>query len=254
MSEHEQTSEKELDELPTARPKKQQKKKKMKTSAARPKKRKAGGLSTAGVRFGFAGLLRWSDRLAGRVVGSYDNLFKLEGEDVADIYLNMGKDLADDEKCEAAAEALKKTLKIEPDNAAAWFQLGIVHLHQQASGAALKAFEKARAVGMNGFDLHFRMAEALSDLGDNEAAVDELQAATDEKPEEAEAFYRLGVALDKLKSYEQAVTAFEKAIELSPREVGYYQSLGFTLEGMGRRDEALDAFKRGVELERRFSG
>lgn len=222
---------------------------------ARPDEAQPGKAGPSRVRFGLASVLRWSERLVERVVVGYDRLFHLDARDTADIYMHISADLAKKGDAEDAVAALKRTLEILPDNADAWFQLGLIHLQQlQASAAALDAFRRAADLGCDSFELHFHLAEAMHDQGQHEEAVTELYRALDIDGDSAEAAYRLGVCLDKLGRFEEAVAAFKLAIARAPREVGYYQSLGFTLESLGQRKEAIRYFKQAVELERRSAG
>lgn len=205
------------------------------------------------VRFGLASVMRWSERLVDRMVTAYDRVFALNEEDTADIYMNLGTDLARKGNAEHAEEALRRTLALQPDNGLAWFHLGVVQLRREASAAAVEAFNKAHEHNFNSFELHFYLAEALAEIDSHEEAVAELYKALEQQPESAEAAYRLGVALDHLKRFEEAVAAFQIAIAHGPREVTYYQSLGFTLESLGRREEAIEYFKKALSLERRGS-
>ncbi|MBI4704535.1 MAG: tetratricopeptide repeat protein [Deltaproteobacteria bacterium] len=204
-------------------------------------------------RFRLAGAMRLSDALVARAVGAYERVFTLDAGEQADIYVQLGSELGASGRGEEARAALRQAIALRPDDPQAWFQLGLVQLRQGASGAALDAFEKARALGMVSFDLHYRMAEALADRDRHEAAAEEIRGAIRLDPDSAQAHCRLGVELDCLKRHEEAVGAFERAIELAPREPSFYQSLGFTLDGMGRREQAIACFKRAVELERRAS-
>jgi tetratricopeptide (TPR) repeat protein len=203
------------------------------------------------VRFGLASLMRWSERFVDRMVTAYDRMFALDDEDTADIYMNLGTDLARSGNTENAEEALRRTLALQPENGLAWFHLGVVQSKREASTAAVEAFYRAHEHGYDSYELHFRLAEALADTGKHEEAVGELYKALEKQPEAAEAAYCLGVSLDHLKRYEEAVAAFQIAIAHAPREVAFYQSLGFTLESLGRRDEAISYFKRALSLERR---
>ncbi|MBI5538296.1 MAG: tetratricopeptide repeat protein [Deltaproteobacteria bacterium] len=206
---------------------------------------------SAQMRIRVASILRLSDALVARAVSAYDRLFSLDRREEAEMYLDLGTEMVESGRAQDALPALQRVVKLRPKDAGAWVQLGILHLRQGASTAAIEAFDKARALGDRSYELHLYTAEAQSDLRQHEIAVKELQAALDIKPDVAEANYRLGVELDQLKRHEEAVKAFEKAIEKAPREAEYYQSLGFTLDTMGRRDEAVDCFKRALDLERK---
>jgi tetratricopeptide (TPR) repeat protein len=210
--------------------------------------RKGGGPYSTQVRVGLTGMLRLTERLLERMVSAYDNTFRLDQSDLADIYLNMGLGYARGGKGDEASEALRKVLEMEPQNAIAWYELGLVQLRQGATAGAIASLERAEQLGLDGFELHFHHAEALADLERHEEAVEALVKALKKRPDSAQATYLLGVTLDKLERYEEAAAVFRKAIEYSPREVVYYQSLGFTLECLGRRDEAIECFKRALQL------
>jgi tetratricopeptide (TPR) repeat protein len=220
-------------------------------SAAAPFYPETSTLAPSRVQFGLAGMMRWSERFVDRMVNAYERLFCLTKEDAAEIYLQIGATQARSGRGAQAVAALNQTVKIQPDNGLAWYQLGMVHLQQEACAAAVAAFERAHRLGCDDYELHYAMAQALSDLERYEEAITELYLALERKPEAAEAAYSLGVALDQLKRYEEAAAAFKIAIAHAPREVSYYQSLGFTLESMGHRDEAIQYFKRAITLERR---
>jgi len=205
----------------------------------------------ARLRFGLAGILRRSERIVGGMVSGYEKLCRVDDADSADIYLSMGEDFARSGNAGDATAALERALAIRPESASGWFRLGVVHLREGSAEKSIEAFQTAAECGLDTFELHFYMAEALSELNRQADAAVELDAALEKDPHAAEAAYRLGVVLDQLKRYDDAVEAFKRAIEEAPREVSYYQSLGFTLESMDRRDEALECFKRAIDLERR---
>ncbi|GAB4284481.1 MAG: hypothetical protein Kow0092_38910 [Deferrisomatales bacterium] len=222
------------------------------TAAANGNGRRGLRLRAPNVRVGVARLLHWSDQLVDRAVGFYDRLVSLDEGELTKIHQNIAVDLAKDGKADRAIESLRRALALRPDNAEAWFHLGLVHLRVQASAEALEALDRARELGVDAAELHYRRAEALADLDRHEEAVEALRAAAEKEADWPELYYRLGVSLDHLKRYEEAVEAFERAIELDPREVAYYQSLGFTMESMGRHEQAVACFKRAVDLERRI--
>jgi len=220
-------------------------------TAEAPRREGNGVSHSVQIRFGLASALHLMSQVADRVICAYDTLFSLDDGKTAEIYMGMGTDFAHDGKNEDALAALSKTLEMQPDKGDAWFQLGLVRLDRQEPEAAVEAFEKAKTLGNEGFQLHYRLAEAFADLGNHEAASKELRRAVELDPNSAESFFRLGVALDNLKNYEEAAKAFQKAIDLSPRESAYYQSLGFTVEHLNQHEQAIACFKRAVELESR---
>jgi tetratricopeptide (TPR) repeat protein len=206
---------------------------------------------SARVRLSLATVLRLSERLVERLVSAYDNAFRLDNRDAADLHLGMATSFLKGGKAEDALAALRQVIDLQPENGLAWFQYGLLQLQQGASASSVQSLEQARRLGFESFELYFYLAEALEDLERFEEAVETLVQALKRQPESAEATYRLGLALDRLGRYEEAIAVFKRAIDFAPREVGYYQSLGFTLECMGRRDEAIEYFKKALTLEHR---
>jgi tetratricopeptide (TPR) repeat protein len=197
-----------------------------------------------------ASLLRLSENLVNRAVGAYDKLFALEPRDQSEIYVQMGRELAQRGNLNEALEALRKASELFPRDVEALIEIGVVHLMRQAPLAAVQALEQAKSLGTPGYRLHKTLADALFALEKYEEALPELESALRLQPGVPEHYYQLGTTLDRLGRFEEAVKAFEVAIQLGPNEVAYHQSLGFTLESMGRRSQAIKCFKRALELER----
>lgn len=201
-------------------------------------------------RVHMASLLRLSENIVNRAVGAYDKLFALEPTDHAQIYLQMGRDLAQRGNLEEALEALRKAQRLSPSNVEIGIELGLLHMQREAPQAAVHALVEAKALGKPTYRLRKALAEAFIVMERYEEALDELEVLLRLEPGVSESYYQLGIALDRLGRFDEAIKAFEAAIELSPSEVVYHQSLGFTLESVGRRREAIKRFKRALELER----
>lgn len=207
-------------------------------------------LGEAKLRFQMASLLRLSENLVTRAVNAYDKLFALEPADQGDIYLQMGKELAQRGVFDEAVEVLRKALELRPDDVEASVELGLVHMQRKAPQAAAQALEQAKRVGKPSHRVSKALAEAYIALERFDEALEELDIALRLEPDVAESYYQLGVVLDRLGRFPEALKAFDVAIDLDPAEVVYHQSLGFTLESMGRRKEAIKQFKKALELER----
>ena len=90
--------------------------------------------------------------------------------------------------------------------------------------------------------------------GDAAAAVQHLQAAVQQTPNDGQAWGCLGVALCQAKRAGEGVQALEKATGLLPREPTLQFNLGQALELAGRRDGALDAYRRCLNLDGNHAG
>lgn len=201
-------------------------------------------------RFHVATLMRVSDNLVSRAVDAYDRTFALDKREESEIYLEIGKKLAEEEKVDDALRALRRVLRTRPDHPEALFEIGLIHVRRGAPRAALEMLQKAKVAGMKSIRLNLLLADVLSQEDRHVEALKELDAALAIKPNAADTHYRRGVILDRLERHADAIESFEEAIRLAPREVRYHQSLGFSLETMGRRPAAIKCFKRALDLER----
>jgi tetratricopeptide (TPR) repeat protein len=201
-------------------------------------------------RFQLASLTRISDNLVSRAVYAYDRLFGLDDREEGEIYFEVAKKLALEDKVDDAIAALRKVLKTAPKHPHALYELGLLHLRRGAPLAAITTLQQAKAAGIAERKLHLLLADALCREERFAEALAELDVALEMKPETADTHYRRGLLLDRMERHADAAAAFEKAIRLAPREVRYHQSLGFTLETMGKRSDAIRCFKRALEVER----
>jgi tetratricopeptide (TPR) repeat protein len=201
-------------------------------------------------RFQIATLTRISDNIVARAVQAYDRIFGLDEREEVEIYLDVGRKLAEEERFDDAIAALRKVLRTEPSHPEALFELGGLHLKQGAPLAAIALLRQAKEAGISERKLHLMLADALCRDEKYKEALAELDIAVAMKPQVADTHYRRALLLDRLEQYAEAVEALKKAIELAPREIKYHHRLGFTLETLGRRPEAIQCFKRALDVER----
>jgi len=217
---------------------------------AAPLAHNGSSLGTTQFRFQLASMLRVADNLVSRAVGAYDRMFALDQSETGDIYLQMGKQLAREDKLDEALEALRKVPESKPQYAEAMFEVGLIHLRRGAPQAAVELLRKAQARGYQHQRLHLQLARVLGNLERYDEALRELDTVLEVSPDLADGHYQRAIALDHLGRYAEAVEAFRAAIRLCPTEVRYHQSLGFTLETLGKRRDAIQCFKRALEMER----
>lgn len=167
----------------------------------------------------------------------------------ADEALAVGKKLLDDLETDKAIEALRQTVKLNPDLADAHFNLGIalaLQEKEQSLTAPLvgettptptpsrkgktevapltdseKSFENAvkaykRILAKNSKDdvAHFNLGRSYNKLNQDPEALKSLQQAVKLKPDDGEYQTELGVILIKLAQYAEAVSALKKAISI----------------------------------------
>jgi tetratricopeptide (TPR) repeat protein len=217
---------------------------------ARASGRRAKDLGTTTlVRFSLATFLRVTDNFIASLVALYDKVFALDQKDEGKLYLEMGRDLAQDGRTDEALGAFRKATRLQPEDAHGWIEIGKLHLSRHAPEAAIKALRTALELDASNAQVHAELAEALTQQEKHEEAIIELERAVAVDPESSECWYRIGLLRDKCGNFSEAVDAFGKAVELAPEKVGYRQRLGFSLESLGRREDAIQCFKLALEME-----
>ncbi len=92
-------------------------------------------------------------------------------------------------------------------------------------------------------------AVALRELGQNELAVNKLNAVVAADPDFALAYAELGKAYQALGNREKALTAFEEAAKLAPWSAEDHRNLAQIRESLGQHAQAAQAYARAAELD-----
>ncbi|MES1937786.1 tetratricopeptide repeat protein [Salinisphaera hydrothermalis] len=181
------------------------------------------------------------------------------------------------------ANNLLPRLQAYPQHAQGWLQLGRVLTRLEQSGAAMVAFDQALAArqaplaaalekadlmiasgqpadaarwlaeiqqrGNDDVRLTHRLGRAHYAAGNLEAAHAALQAAVDQAPDFAEAWFHLGLVEQDLDRPAAAATAYGKALSARPGMFEAALNLGISLQDTGAMEPAMDAYAQAVRIE-----
>ena len=116
--------------------------------------------------------------------------------------------------------------------------------------AAINSYKQALRIKPDYAEAYYNMGNALKDKGDSEAAIDSYKQALNIKPDYAEAYYNMGNALNEKGDPEAAIDSYKQALKIKPDYADAYNNMGMTLIWVGNRDIAFLNFKKGHELIR----
>ncbi len=137
----------------------------------------------------------------------------------------------------------------DPRNAAAWFFLGNLFRREKDLGRAIEHFQRAIAVGP-GFGLaRIRLAEALREQGNHDAALTELRAAAQVDDPLPLAHLELGRTLHAKGAHPDAVAEFQRAVDADPRTWLFHAWLGCARDDTGNPDGAVAALTSAIRLD-----
>jgi tetratricopeptide (TPR) repeat protein len=126
---------------------------------------------------------------------------------------------------------------------------GVDSYRNQDYVSARVKFEKAVAVDPNNADAHYNLG--LIYFGDRnlEKAVVQYKKAIALDPRHANARLNLGIALAQAGSYDQAVAEYEEAIKVRPDFAEAYNNLAVAQENRGKLEEAKKAYREATRIK-----
>ncbi len=147
---------------------------------------------------------------------------------------------------ENAINAFRQAVKLNPDLAEAYFQLGIAYsLREKESGDSTETIEEAAPPKKGKKD-----APVLSDADkafENAAKV--YERLLKKNPKDDQALYNLGRAYNKLNKDTEAEKALRQAVKLTPDNNEYQIELGAILIKLAKYDEAVTVLGKAAKLD-----
>jgi tetratricopeptide (TPR) repeat protein len=136
--------------------------------------------------------------------------------DNAEAYYWVGLCLKEKQDLTDARSFLRRTTLIDPGFGPAWYEQGNVALLLARYDEAIRAYRKAIELIPEGVEIYNNLALALQAKGDHSEAVSELNRALAINPNYAEAHANLFVSLTALGQSAEAEAAKQKAVVLQP--------------------------------------
>lgn len=163
---------------------------------------------------------------------------------------NIGNLLAGMGQYTESIEAFKQAIKIDPQDAQAFSDMGYVYLSKlNCTDEAVRAFETAIKLDPMCVLAYNNLGSYYYNSGQNEKAIQLFKKAIDLDRECYLAYENLGLAYNALENYPEAVIAYKRAIELNPKDATIFNNLGFALDNAGYSKEAEEAYKRAIAID-----
>lgn len=120
-------------------------------------------------------------------------------------------------KFDPAERELRRLLKFQPNNGAAYLQLGIASLRRGLYAQAEQELQRATELLPGLANAFFYRGEALNQLSRLDEAMEMLQRTVQLDPGNARAYYMMGILYDKKNLPNEAATLYRKAREVGAR-------------------------------------
>ena len=148
-----------------------------------------------------------------------------------------------------AADLIARATTLDPDNAEAHKNLGVVLLDLRRIDDAIACQRRAIALRPDYSEAHYNLGNALRELGQLDAAATAFRAAIASQADLYTAHLNLGQVLRLLGRKEDAMQAYRQVLALRPDLADAHNNMGTLLLDMGRLDEALSCYRRALELD-----
>ena len=169
--------------------------------------------------------------------------------DFAPAYVNLGDVQVALGDLKGALLSLRRVVALTPESAEAHGNLGCVLFLSGNSAEAVASCQKSLALNPEIAGTHANMGSALVALGRYAEAEPCFRRALSLAPDFVAAHCDLGNALHLLGRYAEAETSFSKAIELAPAYITAYCNLGMNLQVQNRLLEAETVLRQALELD-----
>ena len=162
---------------------------------------------------------------------------------------DLALELAEKGQDDAAIAEWKKALAIDPDNARAYNNLGVVLIRKGSLDEAMTLFRRAIQLQPGYTQAHFNLGGVLFQKGRSDETISEWQKTAELNPDLAEVRNLLGMALAREGKFDEAIAHWQKAAELDPRYAEAHNNLAGALVRKGRFDEGIVHLQKALEVD-----
>jgi tetratricopeptide (TPR) repeat protein len=175
-----------------------------------------------------------------------DRILRIDPQN-AEAFFMFGLNFKESGDTARAINSFQKAAEIEPELIDAWINLGQLHA---ALGHAIagRYFDSALEIQPGNVAVMHAKADYLSDQDRLEEAIEVYREIIAINPRYAEAHYNAGLLYMELDSVAAARRQFDLALKISPLHIRAYYFRGLAAEMLGRGSEALADYQQALRL------
>ena len=186
----------------------------------------------------------------GNALHAFRNVVKLRPED-AEAYFNLGTVQQGQGLLEEAADSYRQVIRLKPDHVGAYNNLGNTLGDLGRHGEAIEYIRQAVRISPNVPLLHNNLGNAFRKIGQLEDAMASFRRALELEPGFVMASINLANTLNEAGRADEAIGIFQNALRISPSAPGLHSNLGGIFMQCGKLDEAMACYRRSLELDPR---
>lgn len=144
-------------------------------------------------------------------------------------------------------------LRINQENAPAWYQLGSYFLQEGRSDDAIRCFSEVVRLAPNYGNPYDDLGLALAAAGRLPDAIASYHQALASHPNDPKTLENLGMALAMQGHFDEAVYCYQQAIRVDPTDPVTFDNLGVALASEGKTGEAIQQFQMALQLDPNYA-
>jgi tetratricopeptide (TPR) repeat protein len=152
-------------------------------------------------------------------------------------------------KYEAAIELLNLAIRLRPDYATAYYNLGTAYYFLDQSENAITALQKAIKLCPSYTEAYNQLGVVYADVAQYGKAIAAFEESISQNPDDSIAYYNLGCTYIRLKTFKAAIIALERAVQLQPSNVEARINLGFAYSRLKYYAAAITEMRQAVRLK-----
>lgn len=158
--------------------------------------------------------------------------------------------LVDDASLDMAIEYFNNVLRIEPNNALVYFQLGVIYQKQHKLDDAIFFYRAAIFRDNRMLDAHVNLAAALQLQDKLAEALSVCENGLESYPQCAELHNTVGVILYQKNQFSEAVVSLKKAIDISPDYIDAHNNIAEAYARLDYVNKTIEHYKKVLFLGR----
>jgi tetratricopeptide (TPR) repeat protein len=192
-----------------------------------------------------------ADRQYDEAITHYREYIRFRPYDINVIraYTLLGRALSVQGQLDAAAEAFRQVLLMQPRHADARGGLADVLLRQERYDEAIREYREYLRLEPDNAAAHSQLGIALVGRDMEQEAVQEFTRASELKPEDPAARLNLANALASVGRLDEAINHYRRGLAVAPTSVALHNALATVLAAQGKVEEAFAMFRRSLELD-----
>ena len=154
----------------------------------------------------------------------------------------------------SAIDQIHEAIRINPNYAPAYFNLGVAYLGLNNIPEAINAYTRAIQIDPQYVDAHINLGLLLSGEGRADDAIKHFMEALKMRSTSVEARNNLANIFLTKGKIDSAIYHYQKALEYDSQNIDIRNNLGAALYGLGRYDEAEEEFNKTLLLKPQHEG